>query len=242
MTARSPAFIARRLPSACAFVTPVQAVVPSFARSSHAYSPGSVLRSQYAMVKEVRRGPLARQRRDVAQPSRPAPCYMDPAMFGLSFGEIVIIAVLALLLLGPERLPDAARTLGKSLRELRKATEDMKDQIEHRALLGRARRSHAPRSSRPSPPRRCQGPRGRRPPRRPDNVPGLEAALAEPPGTEPLPRRGRAGGRRPRTSRSHPAPSRCRRPRRERRSPASPSHPPKRRPRFDPDAAPRSPA
>ena len=36
MTARSPAFIARRFPCACAFVTPVQAVVPSFSRSSQA--------------------------------------------------------------------------------------------------------------------------------------------------------------------------------------------------------------
>ena len=51
-------------------------------------------------------------------------------MFGLSFGEIVIIAVIALLLLGPDRLPDAAKTLGKGLREIRKATDDLKDQVE----------------------------------------------------------------------------------------------------------------
>jgi len=51
-------------------------------------------------------------------------------MFGLSFGELLIIAVVALILLGPERLPGAARALGKGLRELRQASEDLKDQLE----------------------------------------------------------------------------------------------------------------
>jgi sec-independent protein translocase protein TatB len=47
-------------------------------------------------------------------------------MFGLSFVEIAIVAILALLLLGPDQLPSAAKTLGKGLRELRKATDDLK--------------------------------------------------------------------------------------------------------------------
>ncbi len=51
-------------------------------------------------------------------------------MFGMSFTELLIIAVLALILLGPDKLPDAARTAGKLLRELRRATEDIKDQLE----------------------------------------------------------------------------------------------------------------
>jgi sec-independent protein translocase protein TatB len=51
-------------------------------------------------------------------------------MFGLGMGEIAIILVLALLLLGPQRLPDAAKQLGKGLREFRKATEDLKSQFE----------------------------------------------------------------------------------------------------------------
>ncbi|MGB8929708.1 MAG: twin-arginine translocase TatA/TatE family subunit, partial [Anaeromyxobacteraceae bacterium] len=50
-------------------------------------------------------------------------------MFGLSFGELAIIAILALILLGPDRLPDAAKTLAKGLRELRKATDDLKGQL-----------------------------------------------------------------------------------------------------------------
>ncbi len=51
-------------------------------------------------------------------------------MFGLSFGEVLIIAVVALILLGPDRLPDAARTLGKGLRQLRRAADDVKDDVE----------------------------------------------------------------------------------------------------------------
>lgn len=99
-------------------------------------------------------------------------------MFGLSFGEIVIIAIVALLLLGPDRLPDAARTLGKGLREIRRATDDLKDQVEQEIYA-------EPKKARPAlvPPVRAQpvpGPAGPPPPATAANVPGLEAALAEP--------------------------------------------------------------
>jgi sec-independent protein translocase protein TatB len=107
-------------------------------------------------------------------------------MFGLSFGEILIIAVLALLLLGPDRLPDAAKTLGKGLRDLRKATDDLKDQVEREIYTDDSRKIARPALVPPvpaSPP--VPGPAGPPPPATPDNVPGLEAALAEPPGAEP---------------------------------------------------------
>ncbi|HEX9577771.1 MAG TPA: twin-arginine translocase TatA/TatE family subunit, partial [Myxococcales bacterium] len=45
-------------------------------------------------------------------------------MFGLSMTEVVIILGLALLLLGPDQLPSIAKTLGKGMREIRKATDD----------------------------------------------------------------------------------------------------------------------
>jgi sec-independent protein translocase protein TatB len=101
-------------------------------------------------------------------------------MFGLSFGEILIIAVLALLLLGPERLPDAAKTLGKGLRDLRRATDDIKDQVE-REIYSDERKPARPALVPPvpaAPP--IPGPAGPPPPASADNVPGLEAALAEP--------------------------------------------------------------
>jgi len=49
---------------------------------------------------------------------------------GLSMTEIIIILGLALLLLGPDQLPSLAKSLGKVLRELRKATDDIKGQFE----------------------------------------------------------------------------------------------------------------
>jgi sec-independent protein translocase protein TatB len=100
-------------------------------------------------------------------------------MFGLSFGEILIIAVIALLLLGPEKLPEAAKTLGKGLREIRKATDDLKDQVEKEIYSDDRKPKPAlvpPVAARPVP-----GPAGPPPPATQENVPGLEAALAEPP-------------------------------------------------------------
>jgi sec-independent protein translocase protein TatB len=51
-------------------------------------------------------------------------------MFNIGPGELIIILILALVLLGPKRLPDVARTVGKGMRELRRATEDLKDSVE----------------------------------------------------------------------------------------------------------------
>jgi sec-independent protein translocase protein TatB len=107
-------------------------------------------------------------------------------MFGLSFGEIVIIAVIALLLLGPDRLPDAAKTLGKGLREIRKATDDLKDQVEQE-IYADAKKPARPALVPPVPAQPVPGPAGPPPPATAENVPGLDAALAEPPAT-PAPR------------------------------------------------------
>ena len=43
--------------------------------------------------------------------------------------ELVIILVIALLVLGPGRLPDVASSLGKSIREFRKAATDVQDSV-----------------------------------------------------------------------------------------------------------------
>ncbi|MCB9653541.1 MAG: twin-arginine translocase TatA/TatE family subunit [Deltaproteobacteria bacterium] len=51
-------------------------------------------------------------------------------MFGLGFWEIAAILVLALLVFGPKKLPDLARSLGKSIREFRRATEDFRATME----------------------------------------------------------------------------------------------------------------
>ena len=53
------------------------------------------------------------------------------SMFGsLGFQEILLILVLALLIFGPRKLPEIGRTLGKSLGEFRRATNELKRSIE----------------------------------------------------------------------------------------------------------------
>jgi len=43
--------------------------------------------------------------------------------------ELVIILVIALLILGPGKLPDVGAALGKSIREFRKASSDVTDAV-----------------------------------------------------------------------------------------------------------------
>jgi sec-independent protein translocase protein TatB len=50
-------------------------------------------------------------------------------VFNLGAGEITVILVLALIFLGPKKLPDLATGLGKLIREIRKATSDVKNEI-----------------------------------------------------------------------------------------------------------------
>lgn len=51
-------------------------------------------------------------------------------MFGLGMGELLVILVLALLFLGPKRLPEVATNLGKAIRSFRKATGELTGQLE----------------------------------------------------------------------------------------------------------------
>lgn len=44
-------------------------------------------------------------------------------MFGLGLQELLVIFVLALLVVGPSKLPDLGKTLGKGMAEFKKATD-----------------------------------------------------------------------------------------------------------------------
>jgi sec-independent protein translocase protein TatA len=51
-------------------------------------------------------------------------------MFGIGMPELVIIMVIALIVIGPQKLPDLAKSLGKGLAEFKKAADDFKQGIE----------------------------------------------------------------------------------------------------------------
>ena len=50
-------------------------------------------------------------------------------MFGLGFWEVLLILAVALLVFGPARLPGLARSLGRGLREFRRASSDLQQAI-----------------------------------------------------------------------------------------------------------------
>jgi TatA/E family protein of Tat protein translocase len=56
-------------------------------------------------------------------------------MFGIGIPELIVILIVALLLIGPKKLPSFARSLGRGLAEFRKATDEIKEQIDFGSAL-----------------------------------------------------------------------------------------------------------
>lgn len=50
-------------------------------------------------------------------------------MFGIGMPEMIVIMAVALIVIGPKKFPDLAKSLGKAFREFKKATSDLKESL-----------------------------------------------------------------------------------------------------------------
>lgn len=62
-------------------------------------------------------------------------------MFGIGMPEMLMLLAVALIVIGPKKLPDLAKSLGRALGEFKRATSDLKDSIETQTGLGEVRDS-----------------------------------------------------------------------------------------------------
>ena len=51
-------------------------------------------------------------------------------MFGIGMPEMILILAIALIVIGPKKLPDLAKSLGRAMREFKKATNEFKETIQ----------------------------------------------------------------------------------------------------------------
>ena len=62
-------------------------------------------------------------------------------MFGIGMPEMLMILAIALIVIGPKKLPDLAKSLGRALGEFKRAASDLKDSIQSETGLDDVRSS-----------------------------------------------------------------------------------------------------
>jgi Tat protein translocase TatB subunit len=58
-------------------------------------------------------------------------------MFGIGMPELLLILAVALIVIGPKKLPDLARALGRGLSEFRKTTDELKNTLNEESRVDR---------------------------------------------------------------------------------------------------------
>ena len=62
-------------------------------------------------------------------------------MFGIGMPELILILAIALIVIGSKKLPDLAKSLGRAMREFKKATHELKESIEIESEMSDVKKS-----------------------------------------------------------------------------------------------------
>jgi sec-independent protein translocase protein TatB len=113
-------------------------------------------------------------------------------MFDIGFSEILVIFILALIVLGPEKLPKVVREVGRWVGRARAMARQFQEQLEDEVDVDRNRAAHRPEPVRPVGGTPAVSPASPAPePAEPEPVPGMEVPWQT---AAPAPSAGESGG------------------------------------------------